>query len=466
MKKLVSAVLAVGFLFAVSIAAQAQVSATDLNGIKISGTANVTFLGYQSSYNNKGVASNWETDTTQSKEQAEYRIELYFDKTFSNGGSARLRLRGGASDAGTAALGQFRGNINDQNFAPNDQIFVKELYYTHPIPVSFLGKSTIRIGKMGTPTSGNAVGGLAIGSFFTDDATADGAQAVDQNPYGLQLDLNPISLVGITYAYLTQDHSNTDQNFSENSYHVIMLNFKPIANGNFRVGYWYSDKRYPVAEIYSEETYPGSDQYRYYRNDGQNERSLWTENPNGLFISIDQKIPNIDITPFVRYGQRMDRTVYGSGGYADGATGPATGSNAIGKAKQDIQIGAKIGGSFWGREKDHIFIAFGIAYYQTDAVSESSLIAGNKAIVGVDDTKTGADRYITEDIKPENHFEVNYSLSVNEGITIIPFVQYTWDIYRRGSTYRGQLGPDREKFTYSVVDASAYAAGIRTAIKF
>lgn len=479
MKKLVSAVLAVGFLFALSIAAQAQVSATDLNGIKISGTANVTFLGYQSSYNNKGVkkwdeeggrwfynpgdpydtdlawqegawvddSSRYETDVTQSKEQAEFRIELFFDKTFSNGGSARLRLRGGANDNGTAALGQFRGAVNDQNFGNgDDQIFVKEIYYTQPFEFAVIGKSSIRIGKIGTPTSGNNVGSLSVGSFFTDDATADGAQAGDQNPYGLQLDLNPIPLLGITYAYLTQDHLGIEQNFSEGSYHVLILTFKPIAAGNWRFGYWYSDKRYQVAELYSEETSPGSDEYRYYRNDGGGDRSLWKENPTGFFLSIDQKIPDLDVTPFARFGKRLDRTDYAS------------------KAGQDLQIGAKIGGSFWGRDKDHVFIAFGIAWYQTDVINESNRIAGNKAITGEKRRADGSfEEYITEDIKPENHFEVNYSYTVNEGVSIIPFVQYVWDIYRRGGYI---LRPDYVKRSYSVVDASGYAAGIRTQIKF
>jgi hypothetical protein len=442
MKKVFSAILAVSFLFAVGSVAFAQ-SAVDavLNGLKITGSGDVTFLGY-----NRLNA----VDNNVGKDHVEYRIELHFDKTFSNGSSAKLRLRGGSVDDGQYALGSFRGGLNDNAFGGyakngdnnNDRIIVKEVYFTQPFEAPVVGKSSIVVGKIGTPTSGNAVSG-SIGSFFTDDATVPAAMGTSQNPYGVKVSINPVDLVTITYAYLDQDHgvyndvdyttyttpyAGSDinsNNLTQGAYNTIEANFKPIANGNYRVGYWYSARRYnKISWAYDGDTKAWTDQSK--------ERD--TDFPNGAYISVDQVVID-NISVFGRYGKRLDSTT----------------QKSQAGAGQDFQVGAKVGGSFWGRANDYIFFGFGMAWYLDNIQGES-----NKVITGLDN-----DGYpVYDELKPEQHFELNYSIGLSEGVSIIVFGQYVNDF----ATTEDAINDGGTKLWK--VDANGYALGLRTAIKF
>jgi hypothetical protein len=451
MKKLVLAATAVAFLFGASSFVSAQ-SATDINGIKIYGTGNITFAGVARQYT---IGTNVFADLDQSSDQAEYRAELFFDKTFSNGSRAVLRLRGGANDTTPLTLGSIRGGVNDQNFgygANDDILVVKEIYFVQPIAIPVIGKAALTVGKFGALTSGNN-GAASVGSFFTDDATADGpagAMGV-QNPYGVKIDLDPIPLLTISYAYLSDERtvnsvaptSTTVNSLTEGGYNVAVLNFKnfvPTGAGNYRIGYWYSATRNSVNEYDNalndfDPTLP----YDYSRDRRKSDSvGGWMENAQGIFISVDQVVIE-NVTAFVRYGKRLDRTNYG----------------LTGKAGQDFQIGGKVGGSFWGRAADSVFVGYGIAWYQDKVINSD-----NKIITGID--KEGNDIY--ESVKPEQHIEINYSLAINEGVSIIVFGQYAYDILAYNTSATNVNGANE---TYkNRVDASGYAVGTRLAIKF
>jgi hypothetical protein len=458
MKKVFSAILAVSFL-AVGSIAYAQ-SATDLNGIKISGTGFVTFFGVDQKAGKlatKGSEISVETEGN-SKDQVNYRVELFFDKAFSDGSSARLRLRGGASDE-NLALGTFRGGVDDaQTSLFKEAIWIKELFYTKPFTgLPFVGNSSIVVGKTGAPTSSNS-GAASIGSFFTDDATVQGAPGADQNPYGIKININPVSLVSITYAYMTQNHGGSEHNITEGAYNFIEANFKPIARGNYRVGFWYSATRFEknawvVREDATEDEKGTPLEYLHDNSE--------TDFPNGILVSVDQVVVD-NVTLFARYGKRLDETRNASRGATDinwnykapdsntGAS--ATGSifNTPGNAGQDFQIGAKIGGAFWGRAKDYLFVAYGMAWYQDKVISYD-----NNVITGVD--KDG--KYETAELKPETHIELNYNYNINEAVNIIAFGQYALDYALSVAT---KTGNDR----FWKVDESGYALGLRIAINF
>jgi hypothetical protein len=441
MKKVFSAILAVSFL-AVGSIAYAQ-SATDLNGIKISGTGFITFLGDSQQILTlvpKNGGTSGETEGV-SHDQVEYRVELFFDKAFSDGSSARIRFRGGSQDTGLS-LGSFRGSVNDAGANFGDGIIIKEAFYTKPFNgLPFVGNSSIVVGKQGAPTSSNS-GAAGIGSFFTDDATAQGAAGVDNNPYGIKIIINPVSLVSITYAYLTQNQASNN-NITEDAYNFIEANFNPIARGNYRIGYWYSAFRYPknawVARAPEDVDKSMEGTPLEYVHDNSE-----TDFPNGILVSIDQVVVD-NVTVFGRYGKRLDETKNGGGG--------ATWDNSIfsgpGKAGQDFQIGAKVGGAFWGRAKDYFFLGYGMAWYQDKEISEdNSVITGSK----LEGTKLV---YETAELKPETHIELNYNYNINEAVNIIAFGQYVLDYAIKDKSNE-----------YWKVDESGYALGLRIAINF
>jgi hypothetical protein len=466
MKKVFSAVLALGFLFAISTSALAQ-SATDLNGIKISGTVQLLYgatgkVNKGEMINNTtpydyGVAPTQYNGAYTTKSQGEYLADLWVIKTFENGASASIRLRASNNDAGQLALGNFRSNVNDNvgpydttGNTPQDNLFIKDAYFTLPFAAPALGKVVLTIGKTANPTSANSVAS-SVGSFFTDDATIWGVQGAGTRPYGVKVDITPISLVTLTYGYFAQNISDTKvpNSVGDGNYHVAQINVKPIAGGNYRFGYWEAADAQMQTRWYKTNI-KSSDEaivYERYEN-GQFEyyyRAGNTENPRGLFLSFDQTIGNLGF--FARVGKRIDSTVAGG----------------FGLAGQDFQIGTKVGGTLWGRSSDSLFLGVGMAWAQDDV-----LTAGNEVFYGERSTNnsngTVSGKEESEKIKPEGHLELNYAYSLTSGVTITPFFQYVWDIYTGPTSYEGSNG--NTHFNAASVKDYGYAGGVRFTLNF
>jgi hypothetical protein len=460
MKQFLTLTLIAAFVFAGSAIASAQSSAIDINGIKIDVSAVIGFVGShkssakQKSWSDNGKSINYDTKQIwiEDKNQAEYLADIKFTKTFANAGTAFLAIRGGANDQGSLAIGSFRGGVTDDNSTSSlghDLVVVKEAWYSQSF---FDKKLTGTLGKQGAPSSGNDASKSA-GSFFTDDATVPGTAGADENPYGVVLAFDPISLLTVTYGFLTQEHQDSpiingapvSRDLSAQTYHVVVINLKPIEKGNYRVGYWKSLSGRDFTEV--RDRSEGYDtglkrESKYTVRGGQGE-------PQGIFLSLDQEVIS-NVSVFARAGYRLDETVGGGQG----------------QAGQDVQFGVNVGGAFWGRANDSLFLGIGQAWYQ-------------KNIVGLDYLKLGDNaydyyKYDSAQEEPETHFEINYRFALNDSITFIAFAQYVSGIYRYAG-YSDQYGDysndhPNDPFGYDFFDASnggyGYAGGLKLAISF
>jgi hypothetical protein len=271
---------------------------------------------------------------------------LYLNKSFEDGGRAVLRLRGGDRDFGNLGLGIFRGAVNDQSFwqsPDHDAIIIRELYFTQPL---FEKIVYFKIGKMQPPTSSNNALN-SVGSFFTDDATIQNVDGT-LGSYGIEVGATPIPLITLSYTYLGQDtpvasNSNITKGPFSYGYHTFLANFKPIAKGNYRVGFWASAiKRTSLdGRTFSGITNGVID----YDDDPDTEK----DGSSGIYISIDQVVAD-NFTLGVRFGQRLDKTA-------------GLGASQPGMA---WDLGGTISGKLWGRGLDSLFLGVGQATYQKD----------------------------------------------------------------------------------------------------
>jgi hypothetical protein len=448
MNKFFTIAIAAIFVLAGSAITYAQ-SGTNFNGIKVSASGGITFVGSHLSngyslHDGKAAGNNdtagvWLNKDASDRDQTEYQINLNFEKEFLSGGSAFLKIRAGSQDSAAVTIGRFKSAVNDDNAGGgnNDNyIFVNEINFTQPIVKDLF---SIKVGKFGDVGSPNDAAS-SVGSFFQGDATIPGVQGNWTNPYGVQVDFSPISLITVQYQYLTQaytDSVNPNESsridnpyiISKSPYNVLWVNFKPIEKGNYRIGYWRdtAERDLLTYREYSE----NGNTYRYRPDGGGAE-------PHGIFLSFDQEVIS-NVSLFVRGGYRLDKTI-GSG---------------IGQAGNSWQFGTKIGGSFWGRANDSFFIAVGQASYQENSILYSG-----------EDYKIEDYRYNSNYLKPkpETHLEVNYSIAVNDFVSFILFGQYVGDIYY----YPDWEGPDdsRDYISTSKDSGYGYAGGLKLVLNF
>lgn len=429
MNKFFTIAIAAIFVLAGSAITYAQ-SGTNFNGINVSAYGGIVFVGGHLSdgFNpQSGAIDVWHNSPSADKDQAEYLIDLMFKKEFSTGGSAFLKIRAATADSANLQIGRFRAAVNDDNDESDNFIFVKEIHFTQPILEDLFSVTVGKFGDVGSPNDA----ATSVGSFFTGDPTVAGPQGGNgTNPYGVQLDFNPISLITVQYQYLTQayTHDANSNNYPNSSngnyidadnpyrltrtpYNVLWVNFKPIEKGNYRIGYWRDTAERDLL------TWRKGDSG--YIHDGGGAE------PHGIFLSFDQEVIS-NLSLFLRAGYRLDKTV------GSGAT----------HAGNSWQVGTKVGGAFWGRANDSFFAGIGQASYQENAV----VYYGNYDYDS---------NYLKP--KPETHIEVNYSLSVNDLVSFILFGQYVADIYYNPSDDYGLPAKD---------DAYGYAGGLKLVLNF
>jgi hypothetical protein len=339
-----------------------------------------------------------------------------------------------------------------------------------PFEAPAAGNVVLTVGKAGNPGSGNDVA-ASVGSFFTDDATVIGASG--HTPYGAKLDITPIDLFTFTYGYYVQDLDGEDLRSNpliEGNYHAAQINVKPIPGGNYRVGYWESTKAEIQTTWYISNTqYPDSfygynddnsdwddaANYSVYNEDENGDgyidyyyRTNRKETPKGIVLSFDQIIfENLGF--FARFGKRLDNTI--AGGFS--------------AAGQDFQVGTKIGGAFWGRDNDHFFIGFGMAWAQANILTKDNKVYAK--YYAYDENENIAYKQDVQEIKPESHIEVNYAYSLASGITITPFAQYVWDIYTPVTRYTASAEADSvTRYNAASVKDYGYAGGVKFTLNF
>ncbi|MDR3243719.1 MAG: carbohydrate porin, partial [Elusimicrobiota bacterium] len=346
-------------------------------------------------------------------DQASYRFELYLNKAFEDGGRAVLRLRGGDRDFGNLGLGIFRGSVNDQSFwqsPDHDAIIIRELYFTQPL---FDKIAYFKIGKMQPPTSSNNALN-SVGSFFTDDATVQNVDGI-LGSYGIEIGATPIPLITLSYTYLGQDtpvasNSNVTKGPFSYGYHTFLANFKPIAKGNYRVGFWASAIKRQLLDNRTV-TLNASDRTPVIYDDPDDTEY---DGSSGIYISIDQVVAD-NFTLGLRFGQRLDKTA------------------GLGAAQPGMawDLGGTISGKLWSRGLDSFFLGVGQATYQKDYY--------------------GPDANVPD---PELHLEVNYVFAFNDSFSLTPFFQYASNI--------SPFVNDKNDWEYQ----TGMAYGLRTQIKF
>jgi hypothetical protein len=444
MNRIFTTALVAMFILAASIPSFAQ-SAIDINGIKISASGSFGFIGAHKNvgnaeFNGDGFSEvNRLNYSNYDANEVEYVMSLALEKTFSTDGTVFIKIKGGGmTGASSLSLGWFRPGVDDDAYG-KEAIEINELSYTQPLLGDLL---SIKVGRFGDAGSPNDVAS-SVGSFFLGDPTIPGARGSGQNPYGVQFDYNLNELLSFEYQYLTQAYTHNydgddivygvenKSDITRTPYNVLFVNVKPIENGNYRIGYWRDTAKREFANYRQGATPNGS---RYIRQGGGGE-------PQGIFLSFDQQIIE-NLSAFLRGGYRLDETI---------GTGP-------GQAKTSWQLGAKVGGAFWGRANDSFFIAVG----QAQAPENIEFFGGPLLKV---DGAIGEDMYGKDYEKPkaETHFEINYLIGVNEQVSIVAFGQYVGDIYSftGEANDKGEIQPTvRPKQDYG------YAGGLKLVVAF
>lgn len=447
MKKFLAITIAAAFLFAGSASiVGAQQSATDLNGIKISGGVYLSFLGSYLSSQDK--AKNLYPASV-SRERGQGLFTLFLDKDFSNGGAAHMKIKGGNSTGGALEIGAFRSALDD-NTGGDEKIYVEQAWYQHP----FLdGALKVKIGKTNDIGSANDVAD-SVSAFFLGEPTYAGASGADVAAYGVIVDYDAMPILAVQYGYMTREHQTEDGNFSH-PLQLISFNLHGDVPGlgmvtdNFRIGYWQSLSGAEFADYRVDTEYQYSahrDEYRWDENDVRYIQRGGKANPQGIFLSLDRELFET-VGLFFRFGLRLDKTV--------GQTG---------EAGQSWQAGTKIKGSLWSRSKDSLFIGIGQATYQSDVLG-----IGNKVITNEnfdnDDNWVGS---TYEKVKPETHFEVNYKFSLADQVTLVAYGVYVCDIFR--DEFEGKYEyPDRSEETNwnpASITNYGYGGGLALQISF
>jgi hypothetical protein len=445
MNRIFTTALVAMFILAASIPSFAQ-SAIDINGIKISASGGIGFIASHEKKGNADVtagigdltADNLGYTGNHDNDEVEYVISLQLQKTFSTNGTAFINIKGGGiTGSAPLALGWFRSGVDDDSYVK--ELIITELHYTQPLGDLW----SIKVGKFGDAGSPNDVAS-SVGAYFLGDPTIPGPRSNWENPYGVQLDYSPIELLTIEYQYLTQaythdyssgvvtyDQTNTFK-ITRTPYNVLFVNFKPIENGNYRIGYWRDTAKRQYLKYRQGTLEDGSS--GYIQQGGGAE-------PQGIFLSFDQQIIE-NLSAFLRGGYRLDETI-------------GTGS---GQAKTSWQIGAKVGGAFWGRVNDSIFIAIGQAQAPENIeFFGAPELKSNGGAIG--ETQYGVDY---EKPKAETHFELNYSLNVNEQVSLVFFGQYVGDIYAA----RVETGEDGDVDLIHTQQDYGYAGGLKLVLAF
>jgi hypothetical protein len=440
MNRIFTTALVAMFVLAGVMSSYAQ-SATDINGIKISASGAFGFIGAHANVGNVDYNGGFkEADLPYSNydtNEVEYVMSLMLEKTFSTDGTVFIKIKGGnVTGAGSLGLGWFRSGIDDDSFSNADKILINELSYTQPLGDLL----SIKVGRFGDAGSPNDVAS-SVGAYFLGDPTIPGARASGQNPYGVQIDYSLNELLSFEYQYLTQAYTHdykgddilygvaNEFKITRTPYNVLFVNVKPIENGNYRIGYWRDTAKREYAK------------YRYLTVNGSNTyvQQGGGAEPQGIFLSFDQQIIE-NLSVFLRGGYRLDETV------GSGAT----------QAKTSWQLGTKVGGAFWGRVNDSLFIAVGQAQAQDNAeFFEIGSELVNKTLPA---NLYGSDY---EKPKAETHFEINYLIGVNELVSIVAFGQYVGDIYSlSGDWSEGTPTTVRPKQDYG------YAGGLKLVLAF
>jgi hypothetical protein len=362
MKKLLVSVFSVALVLVVgSSVVKAQGSAADILGITVEADGNI-FIGVSKPEDKK--------DTTYSG--ITYGTNLIFTKSFSDQSKVVLALRGGDNTANIESLGLFRGDINDNGYSYGDigdTAWLKEFYFVQPIADNL---ASITLGKVEGLLSENE-GVNSVGSFFTNDATVDNVDIGENqdNPYTLKIAVNPIPILSITYGYSTQkylDANNFKDPFS-NGFNSFEIKYTGIEEGNYRVGFWFSNQKNP--------------NYKDGEEDGDRAGAM------GIWFSGDQVLAK-HFTVFARFGYRLDSTCYAFAAVHDTYL-IVPGMNA--------QIGTTISGELFGRSADKVFVGIGLATALSAALPKDTNVT-------------------------DLHAEINYSYQVNDSIALIPFFQF------------------------------------------
>jgi hypothetical protein len=462
MNKLFKILLVWAFIFAASIPSFAQ-TATDLNGIKITGYASVALFGTHSArwYNKTELNPNWipargipwsdahyeAVDRT----QGEYTMWVGLGKTFeATNGTLFIKLTGGQVGGGASALGVFRGNVDDDVNDASDNVVLKEAWYSQPFQD---GALNVKVGFMDDGTgSPNAVA-ASVGSFFTGDATVVGPDTAvgaitSKKPFGIALSYSPMDLITVSFSHLlqsTKDNEQPNRIFGDgsNAFDQIILTVKPVENGNYRIGYWKSFKGVQSTQIVEPSA---SDKIRSenrayaFKGDGDTF-------PQGVFVSVDQQVIE-NVSLFARAGYLLN----------DAQTG---------KAGTDWQFGFVLKGNMWNRANDSFFAGIGQAYYPINYGRATYQVTHPDQDRDPNENTRSTRWWLNPEInniRPETHFEANYKLGLVSGVTLITFAQYVQDIMEPTAT-EGTAG-DNNNYPIKYHYSDGYAGGVRLVFAF
>ncbi len=303
-----------------------------------------------------------------------YSMDLEFEKTFDDYGSAFIHLETG-DGAGVEDELQVFSNVNRDADDSDNSVSVTEAYYEHyfkdlPLTLTF-GKIDPTV-YLDQNEYANDECTQFLGHIFRNSPTLE---FPDDNAAGVRVAIEPVDFLGLEF--IAMDANADWEDAFDNMFLAGQVNIKPNIfdrPGNYRVYGWLNDKdhiKWDDALKAKEKSY-------------------------GFGLSFDQEITDV-LGAFARYGWQDPEV------YADGSDF---------SLEQSWSVGIQFSGSLWNREDDVFGLAFG------------------QVIPSGDYKDAGANLKADS----ESHLEAYYNFKVNDNLSVSPDIQVIWDPYGGDAT--------------------------------
>lgn len=296
---------------------------------------------------------------------ASYSFDLELTKTFADK-SVLFALVESADGAGvTNDLVAFAGP-NDDAADDDSTVVISEFWYERMI---FDERVTMTVGKI------DATGYFDANEVANSETDQFLSTAFVNNPAWAAPDANP----GIRFAFPLNENVTLQyllvgemDDFDETVTHVFGVDFATQfwnRPGNYRFFIWSNGLSHVEWD-----------------NPLHNQ-----ERKTGFGLSFDQQLSD-HVTAFIRYGVQDAETYVDGDDYS---------------IESSWSIGARFDGAIWGREQDHVGVAYGAITPSDDYVQATPGAKG----------------------EDEKHFEIYYSYVVNDYLTISPHLQVIMDAF-------------------------------------
>jgi carbohydrate-selective porin OprB len=320
---------------------------------------NLTIGGYMTTVGQGAINNNNSGNDRQDVIDGTFKADFTVEAKTSENGKLFVDFEGGAGQGVQRTLTTLWG-VNEAASDSSSHAFILEAWYEH----LFFDKTlTFTVGKMDFTKyfDSNAVAGDETAQFLATGFKKNIAVEFPANGPGARLTLSPNDTVSVSLGW--QNGRSSWEDIAEGAFVIGQLDIKPKfgeLQGNYRFYGWNN------ATDHTEWNNPGN-----VKSDG------W-----GVGTSIDQQITK-------------SLSVFGRVGYED---------PDVYITKLAWSAGLGVNGNLWGRDKDMLGLAYGMAHL-SGGYEDSLRVQG---------------------ISPqaEHHAEVFYRIAINDHIAISPDLQY------------------------------------------